>query len=277
MCFSSIWQFPLEYADQKSNDVRAWQLADFLVAENACQFEPQVIPGPSARSSKIYRNKHPNIIKHLILSSIQIRFHFVCFNHCVCSCNDQDFTVNNERFCGPFCPTRGIFSRSSKGFCWVKMLAPRRTNEPKISQNVLLRLNHPFRDWSLNPEITYPLVISYSLRTWKWPSRNSWFPQLHSMVDLSSSFSVNVYPFTGYPKTMKSMKFQPFLGSSQSTPGVAPPRPTWSTCVVPLPLSEASCGEGEDEMTCTRWCDARGQIWGLWNLRAIHQFYPLVI
>ena len=28
---------------------------------------------------------------------------------------------------------------------------------------------------------------------WQWPSRNSWFTQLHSMVDLSSSFVVNVY------------------------------------------------------------------------------------
>ena len=64
---------------------------------------------------------------------------------CVClSCNDQDFTVNNERsLVVPFCPTRGISSRSSKGFCWVKMLAPRRTNEPKISQNVLKKSCKP--------------------------------------------------------------------------------------------------------------------------------------
>ena len=50
MCVSSTWQFPLEYADQKSNDVRArnTQLdttGGFSCCRfYACHFEPQVRP-----------------------------------------------------------------------------------------------------------------------------------------------------------------------------------------------------------------------------------------
>jgi len=58
MCFSSTWQFPLEYFLTKK--------VMMSVAENACQFEPQVRPEFKDR------NKHPNIIKHRIFSSIQI-------------------------------------------------------------------------------------------------------------------------------------------------------------------------------------------------------------
>ena len=35
---------------------------------------------------------------------------------------------------------------------------------------------------------TYPLVNVHSLRTWKWPSRNSWLPIFFRMVDLSMVF-----------------------------------------------------------------------------------------
>ena len=42
------------------------------------------------------------------------------------------------------------------------------------------------------------LQFANSLRTWTWPSGNSWFTHQKSMVDLSSSFNVAVHQ-TGYP------------------------------------------------------------------------------
>ena len=44
-----------------------------------------------------------------------------------------------------------------------------------------------------SPTFMYPLVISYTLRHRKWPSRNLVSFPMNSMVDLSSSQTVNVY------------------------------------------------------------------------------------